>query len=136
MKDHNWAFAGSYVSSTLYPRYTNLWCACRDCGRGRDFYIEPNARLQLPQRGADACRLFNDLERLRDEGYMILWVEGFFYAYDYFRHKKNPYGPKESGWKSESVYKRLLSGAFREESCPAKTFVGKIRAWWRSHENR
>ena len=92
-KRHDWAFVGTYVSSTLFPGYRNLWCACRNCGRGRDFYIEPNAPFQLPKKGEDAYGLFGDLEWMSREGYRILWRGDFFYTFDQFGSgsgKRNP----------------------------------------------
>ena len=136
-KRHDWAFVSSYVSSTLFPGYRNLWCACRNCGRGRDFYIEPNAPLQLPKRGKCACGLFDDLERMSNEGYRIFWKAGFFYAFDQFGSgsgRRNPYAGKDN-LRGEGDYRLLLYSPTAlhnfEELCPAKSLIGKIQAWWR-----
>lgn len=136
IKGHDWAYIGSYVSSTLFPGYRNFWCACRNCGAGRDFYIEPNASLKLPKRYENADLLFNTLERMAKEGYQIFYKGGFFYSFDQFGSgKRNPYANRKSDWHTRWDYRSLLfsSGALHnfEEHCPAKSFIGKIRAWWR-----
>ena len=135
MKGHDWAFIGSYVSSTLFPGDRSFWCACRNCGRGRDFYIEPNAPLKLPKKYEDAYPLFDDLERMSKEGYRILWGGSFFYTFDQFGSgsgKRNPYASHRDHWCGEGDYKRLLQGdLYDEELCPAKNLIGKIQSWWR-----